>query len=436
MNPLSGFIGYYLFNKKVDTLASAVRKIIERAESACLTAIGAGSSALTIQQIQALNNATHFLQNLQIVYASEMSQTVEKVSEVVQKSLAQADTLVHGIIEGMMGSEVQRQLQDIKAMTQSFLTLMQGRSVLTATSPNCVSPFPKRDVVVIQCSGFFPHAANPRLAPSLELKGQTFLFGRTVGPLACAVPYDLIFSPGDPSHKSVGYTIKIPYLRRGYFINTIGYSEYRENLALLPNLVGKIVLEYTVFREEREERWIPQSFSQSSKKRKEGGEECTIIDRPHTVTAPAGWSIVPGSVSIHMGAGAIQGKGTTYRLISEGPVTATAVVTTHKHKHNRDSGSMVFDIRATAFRVNKIAERKKEEIHLNWGESMEISPEKKEWKITFEAPDGTQEEYNGNTDSRFISIRSPRGNPIIKIKHPGGISRDETHMEPIAVAKL
>lgn len=139
----SGIVENHFFNRRVDTARNAIENVIRKAEETGLGLINAGSSQMTLQQIQALNNVTTLLQNLQVVYRSEMDHTVDKVHDMVRQSLAQADTVVYEIIQKTFNPTVQQHLQSINAMAQSLLQLNNGKAVLTSISPSFISPSQK-----------------------------------------------------------------------------------------------------------------------------------------------------------------------------------------------------------------------------------------------------------------------------------------------------
>ena len=427
-------ISTYFYYKKTDKTIDAVSQIADNIEGKMRSLIASAFSGLAVQQLDLLNNSSLLLHNFKIVYEAEMEKTVEKIDEVAQRHLGQIDSMAHGWIEGVTGPKVQNFLLEGKAMLMAT-PFMKKTPILTGVFPTFVSPFEKKTHITITCIGHFPDAGHPSLTPTLELRDQKIEPIKNFGQLEFAVPYSFLFPEGNQPLIMVSYDIKFPCVKEGFLWNTTSFRVYKNWMSLLPTSAGKITLEYIQVSEAKEEKWIPKTCFQSSRKHSQGGENCDIIDRPHTVKADPGWSILPGSVSVHMGSGAIEGEGTTYKLVSEGPLVVIVTATTRKHRRNHKSGKIGFDIRATQFRVNKVFEEKREELNLNWGDSLAIDPSKKNWKVIFDAFDGTRKEYTGNVDDSFISITSPGGTPVLTVKPPQAIPSDVAQPEQL-LAKL
>ena len=424
---IGGFY-YKLADKTADVLRT-INTVIDRYRSA----MEASSSLLTTQQLDMYNNLLRTMQNFQLTYSAEMEKTVDKIDELAQRRLNQIDTMVHGWVDGVMKPELQRSSLEIEALSNS-LYFVREKPVLTATSPPFVSPFDKKTCTTIKCMGYFPDTGNPRLLPTLKVRGQIFWSVRNFNPLEFVVPNNILFPSNSQPLSTVSIDIKIPYLRRPWvFPNTVAYRIYKSWLSLLPASPGKITLEYTLISDAEERKFQSKPCSQNSRKQKRGGEGTTIIDRHHTFFAEPGWSIVPGST--HVDVHCNEGKGNSWRIGSEGPGAVTVLASTHKHKHTRDSGNLGFHIKTTVSRVNRIFENKKEELSLKWGESLEIGPSKKNWKVIFEDFDGNRKEYNGNVDDTFISIQSPSGIPILSVKKPVAVAGHVAQPEPLK-AKL
>ena len=416
-----GMISNHFFYKKVDKMEAAAKRMMAVLEQKSRSLITIASNNLTFQQVEMVNRAMLLLQGFQVIFSHEMEKTVEKASQAAQECLAQLDTIVHERTQEFI-KNTQEQLQAYEGIANSFVATYSGKSVLTSISPMCIPPFVKTSHISIRCHGFFPHANNPRLKPTLVLQGQTFDFVHNLRYLEFLVPTKLLFSSENQPLKTIDIKLNVPSLERVFLCySTIQPSVFTTYLCLLPDSPGKITLQYTTLKEVEEQKSFrtPDIWQDS---RKHGGENNTIAHRPHVLRPEAGWSIVPGKSGIHLFH--IESVGNQWLKKSDGPAELLYHVTTIKHKH-KPAGRLGFYLYATVSRIKTVAEEKFESLNMKWGESVEINPSRyKEWKVIFDAFDGSRKVYYGNTDDTFISIQSPAGLPILTIKPPTSMPRD------------
>ena len=434
---VSGTIFNHFFDKRVDTCEKAAKKIGEAFQGHGQSLIGSAASAIKTRQIEVFNDVQTLIENFKVIYSGEMNETVEKVGKTARELLAQIDSIVYRCINGL--GDMQEELYEVKALGSALISTMRektlfntlsNRPLLWETFPKCVAPVQGVASVAIRCVGFFPEADNPELAPLLELGGKKFKHVSNGGHITFSVPSSLLFSD-DKSMGVIGFTVRIPYVVKGWIYNESLYSEYRRLLSLLPEFPGKISLEYvTAHMEEKEKRDIQATICQNSKKQKHGGEHCNIINRPHVLSAPSGWSIVPGSGHLHVHCN--EGKGNSWTGVTEGPTQVHFHASTHKHRHGRDCGNLVIGLKAEMVQYHEVFKTTVKELPLSWGESQALDTSHwKNWKVIFEPFDGSKREYTGNVEGRYISIQSPNGMPIISVKRFDQVSGSRAVPEPM-----
>lgn len=413
-----GLVEQRIFDNQVDTVRQAADKIIKKAHEYAQAIIASSSAAMTSQQLQMINNAILLWQTFAVIYENEMDKTVEKTNQAVKERLAQFATIVETVIEGITGPKVQQILDQWRALAMAA-PLMKDKPFVTAVSPVLVSANEKQESVIISCVGYFPGAGDLKLTPRLEIRGQTLTPINNIGTIDFAVPRAILFSKTDQPLMTIRYDVTFPYPKPGWLGGVLNKT-YQSWMTLLPDSPGILSLEYTEVTEERETQEISGRFGQSSKK---SGENSSIINRPHALTAPIGWSIVPGSSRLKIDHSI--GKGNSWNKIADGPQSVIYHVSTHKQKHDRDSGGIVIELFATICKVNQVFTKKEELLNLTWGESFAIPPAKlRNWKVRFNGFDGSKKEYTGNVNDRFIQISSPGGTPVISVKPADAIPRE------------
>lgn len=439
----SGVIFNYFFDKRADTCEKAAEKIGEAFQGYLRSLISSASSAVMTERIEVLNGLQTLIDNFSLIYSAEMHKTVDKVDKVAGERLAQIDSMVYRLVSGLKNSEMQQYMQEYQALAGAFIVALQNRtlsgaiptrSILVDTVPKCVAPVKGMTHLSIRCIGFFPGVEDSKLPPILELNGQSFSHVTNGSSVEFSVPSSLLFSdvrgPG-----VVSFSVRIPYMIPGWFSNTICYSEYKRFLSLLPEFPGKISLEYvTVSMEEKDKKSIGATFWQNSKKGKHGGEHCDIINRPHALSAPSGWKIVPGSGHLHVHCN--EGKGNSWSGVTEGPTQVHFHASTHKHHKEKNCGKLGINLAAEVVQYHEVARTTLEDLGLTWGESRALDTSQwKSWKVIFEPFDGPKRDYTGNVNGRYISITSPNGKPIISVKRFEQVSGSSAVPEPVQ-AKL
>ena len=415
MGPATELLKNYFFMRHMEKVEDVVKGLVDDVYKKSLSGIAAGSGAVSLQQINMLNHFMLLLHNFQMTYSEEMGKTVDKVDAVVAQRLAQIDSLVHKWTTGLLqDAEIQAQLQRYEGYLHAAFEYAGAKPVVTGISPTCIAPSRKHTHLSIQCSGFFPEGADPLLSPIFIYNEQEFKPVRNIGIMEFAIPYEMLFKTGNQSLMSVGFNVRVPY--RMPDPDSIGHLDYKGWLSLLPPSPGTISLQYTVVQETVKTEPRSAHFWQDSRPVKKGGVGYSLIDQPYALNAGDGWKIVPNSsrVLTHT----VQGNATA-RLQSEGPAAAVFLVTTHNIKVNKFYGRIECELQATAVKTIQLFDTKTELLNLNWGESFQIDPSKhKDWKVTFDAFDGTKREYRGNVEDTFISIQSLQGNPTVSLRVP------------------
>ncbi|MBP7074842.1 MAG: hypothetical protein KBA81_05595 [Rhabdochlamydiaceae bacterium] len=184
----------YFYGKQVDKTEAMLRRMTEDVYQKALSTIETLSNDASLQQMDAVNHILILLQNFRSIFSQEMNTRIDKISKAAQDMLAQLDTFVHNWTKGLIqDTDIQAQLKKYEALAQVYLTINEGKPVITAVFPTCISPLVKTSDISIQCVGFFPNIGDRSLTPIFMLKEQKFKPDGNINNVKFSIPYSLLF---------------------------------------------------------------------------------------------------------------------------------------------------------------------------------------------------------------------------------------------------
>ena len=147
------------------------------------------------------------------------------------------------------------------------------------------------------------------------------------------------------------------------------------------------------------------------------------IDKHHQYTAPAGWTIAPGSA--HIPPPTHHGECTLPQIVSQDAHQVTAKCTTI-HRSWGSSGSIDYVVCGQLTQEVQEEREEREQLQLQWGERRVLQrPGTLRWKVVYHQPDGRQVEFTQGTpdDNRFISVTGDEAAITVAAKQPRALDQ-------------
>ncbi len=429
---ISGAVKAYFFDSKVDKTRDAVQKILQQAHQVGESLLASGFSGISMQRVEFFNALNLQLQNFTVAYADMLDMTVDKISRSAANALFQMDTMVHDWARELTGPKMEKQVAELKGIALSF-PLVKDSPKVTAFFPVFVAPTKENCNVQIECIGQFPSVDGDRadLRPSISIRGKKFEYIQNPSlKIYFSVPFDTLFSREEkPSNmmQTTSFTVRIPYLQKGWVCNGVVNYDFQGSLTLLPDFPGKVVLQFKKPTTSTENKDLhSQVYLQNSRK---DALNKTVENKPYTLSTEPGWNIVAGSSKFHV----VEKKGTrqtsSWNLSVDQPTSVTYNVSTfHYDPPFKHCDKLTFQITAVMRRVISKTEVSSEEVRLKWGDSMGIDASKGDCSAMYHCFDGTSQFLQLNTFGPYMTYVMRNGQIVLGARSPEYISSFNFHL--------
>jgi hypothetical protein len=434
---IGGVLQGHFYNAKVDKTREAVQKVLNQMNEMSQSLMATGFSGMSMQRIELFNAINLQLQNFTVVYADMLDLTVKKIGKEASSQLYQIDTIVHDLTKEVTGPEMQKQISKLAGIALN-LPLLKDIPRLVAFFPTFVAPSGGNYNVLIECAGTFPTipGSTRRLKPILLVGEKKFFCIQNPSlKIHFSVPFNDLFPQDEkPSTtmRMTSFTVRIPYIEKGWIYNSATLYEFKGSVTLLPDSPGKVVLQFTKFKEIIETKEISShSYIQNSRK---NGLNKTLENQPYTLSTELGWQIVPGSQEFLADENKGDRKTAAWSLASVQPSHVTYLVSTFHYDPPKHCDKLTFHVTAIVSRTFKTTETSTEEVSLKWGDSITIDPSKGDFTASYVCFDGTTTALQPNTFEKYVTLAMRDGKSILSAKAPEYIASFNFHQ--LLMAKL
>jgi hypothetical protein len=426
LNTVPVGVGSIHFFDVADVVSQAVKKVADQVERRLRTLFETELTPATLSQIEVLGQADLLLQNVQIIYENVMNQRVDSAGQV-KIDLKEIDSFIYDHMNDINEPNIRAGLERVQAIINN-LSKYKKMPLVTALSPEFVTPFYQEGNIDIRCFGRVPTEATLRInnkVISREPKKDYF-----------SVPFFDLFpdlqNVSQSTLQKATYSLEVPY-QSGYWSKTV--KVYRGTITLLPASPGKIVTQGVRVEEEIEKKLIVTPTRKQTSRPYQFDR--TVKNQPYHLDAELGWEIEKNSATFH--ADEVKGRPhpkVQWSFLSESATRVTYVVTTHRYKPHDHCDKILFRISAVQQRTVQKEKKTTDELQLAWGLGIKLTLDAN-YSMIWHSFEGTKIPLKPGFYNRFLGLREKEGWLWLVINEKENLSLFQFHRLNVPIeAKL
>jgi hypothetical protein len=381
----------------------------------------------------AIESARNAGLSMEIEAGRELNIAIENaknaLSEVLGEKLKDIDKTIQGSLyqlRGMVEDLVNHVAIDLDVLSQAIQTFVDGlpfhkkEPKLMQVLPRFVVPSRQNLPTMLEFHGNFELAADNKFKPTLTVNLRPYdadvndtrllKFNVSLSDLVASSP------PGDPNRFSYGHAIlSVPWERSTWLgiRKKRVVDQYKTVVGLLPESPGRIKLNYsTSHPDQRQQPFTSTEYYQSSAS---DGANDDHKDVSYAVSPTSGWHVQRNSTRFTV----VEAHGDwSHSFVSDDGDKVVYKVTTIHHKFS-EAGRVRFKIEFTEYRDISAKDPKELDVRLKWGDSESFDLEPGDWKVTFDAFDGSHQEFiSADVSNPFLKVRATSTGIVLQAADP------------------